>query len=103
MQTLKLIPETKTTADVLVINFDKEQLAAYLKIANELRQQGINVEVYPEAKKLKQQFKYSDRRGFRASIIAGSNELESGQAEETRPFARGSKGQSAPASHSCMG
>jgi histidyl-tRNA synthetase len=36
------------------------------------------VEVYPEPKKLGQQLKYADRRGFRVAIIAGSNEFQSG-------------------------
>ena len=31
--------------------------------------------LYPEAKKLGQQLKYADRRGFRVAIIMGENEL----------------------------
>ena len=33
------------------------------------------MEVYPDAKKLGQQLKYADRRGFRLALIAGGNEF----------------------------
>lgn len=78
MQQLDLIPPTRTTADVLVVQFDQENLNDYLCLASDLRRQGISTEVFPEAKKLNQQFKYADRRGFRAVIIAGADELSSG-------------------------
>jgi histidyl-tRNA synthetase len=37
--------------------------------------------VFPDAKKLNQQFKYADRRGFRAVVIAGADEMESNQVQ----------------------
>jgi histidyl-tRNA synthetase len=43
-----------------------------------LRAAGIGVEIFPEPKKLGQQLKYADRRGFRVALIAGGNEFESG-------------------------
>ncbi|GAG98919.1 unnamed protein product, partial [marine sediment metagenome] len=78
MQKLNLIPPTKTTADVLIVQFDQHNLHDYLQLAADLRGHGIATEVYPEAKKLNQQFKYADRRGFRAVIVAGAQELSSG-------------------------
>jgi histidyl-tRNA synthetase len=81
MQTLKMVPAAKTTADVLIIQFDKNRLHDYLRLAADLRKSGLNVEVYPDAKKLNQQFKYADRQGFRAAIIAGSDELAAGKVQ----------------------
>ncbi|MFK7767693.1 MAG: histidine--tRNA ligase [Mariniblastus sp.] len=78
MQKLDLIPPTKTTADVLIVHFDKDRLNEYLTLAADLRSAGIATEVYPDTKKLNNQFKYADRRGFRAAIVAGGNEFESG-------------------------
>lgn len=78
MQQLDLIPNTKTTAEVMIVQFDKSKLSEYLKLAADLRSQGIAIELYPESKKLNQQFKYADRRGARAVIIAGTDELASG-------------------------
>ena len=79
MQELGMIEPTRTTADVLVAQFDAESLNEYLKIAAALRGQGIATEVFPDAKKLKAQFKYADRRGFRAVVLAGKDELTSGR------------------------
>ncbi len=81
MQQLELIPPTRTTADVLIVQFDREHLIAYLQLAADLRRHGIATEVYPEAKKLNQQFKYADRRGSRAVIVAGATELASGMVQ----------------------
>lgn len=78
MEELGMIEATNTPADVMVVFFDKDRLCDYLQIAQSLRTAGLAVEVYPEPKKLGQQLKYADRRGFRAVIIAGSNELETG-------------------------
>ena len=46
-----------------------------------LRAAGIGVEVYPEPKKLGQQLKYADRRGFRVALIAGENEFAAGNVQ----------------------
>lgn len=78
MQQLDLIPTTKTTAEVMIVQFDKSKLNEYLKLAADLRTAGIAVELYPETKKLNQQFKYADRRGARAVIVAGTDEFASG-------------------------
>ena len=75
MQTLEMLPETKTTAEVMVVQFSKDSLPAYLKMASQLRAAGIATEIFPDAKKLNQQFKYADRRGFQVALIAGEEEL----------------------------
>ncbi len=75
MQQLGLLPETRTTADVMIVQFSKDQLQSYLGMAGQLRAGGIKTEVFPDAKKLNQQFKYADRRGFDAVLIAGDDEL----------------------------
>ncbi len=36
------------------------------------------MEVFPEPKKLGQQLKYADRRGFRVALVAGENEFAAG-------------------------
>ena len=42
---------------------------------------GFGVEVFPEPKKLGKQLQYADRRGFRAALIAGPDELDTGQCQ----------------------
>ena len=65
-----------TPAEVLVTYFEGSRLDDYLRICQRLREQGINVELYPENKKLKQQLKYADRQGFRYALIIGETEFE---------------------------
>jgi histidyl-tRNA synthetase len=79
MQELNMIPPVRTTADVMIVHFDSAQLHDYLRLASELRQLGLGVEVFPDKKKLDQQFKYADRNGFAAVIIAGPDELAAGR------------------------
>ncbi|HEV7222708.1 MAG TPA: His/Gly/Thr/Pro-type tRNA ligase C-terminal domain-containing protein, partial [Pirellulales bacterium] len=45
------------------------------------RAAGLRVEVYPEPKRLGQQLKYADRRGFRVALIAGEDEFAAGQCQ----------------------
>lgn len=78
MEQLGMISGIRTPAPVFIPYFDKERLHDYLKIAVQLRAAGIGVEVYPEPKKLGQQLKYADRKGFAYAVIAGSEELDRG-------------------------
>lgn len=73
-----LLTGQTTPAEVLVVNFDASRLGDYQRIARDLRAAGVNVEVYPEAKKLGQQFAYAEKRGFKLAIIAGSAEFDAG-------------------------
>jgi histidyl-tRNA synthetase len=78
MEELGMIEKIATPAPVLIPFFDKDRLHDYLRLAAALRTAGIGVEVFPDAKKLGQQLKYADRRGFRIALIAGGNEFQSG-------------------------
>lgn len=81
MQKLEMIPSSKTTANVLIVQFSADQITHYFRLASQLRAAGIRVEVYPEAKKLGNQFKYADRRGFEAVIVAGEEEINAGKVQ----------------------
>ena len=78
MEELGMIEKVSTPAPVFIPYFDKDRLHDYLRLAVSLRAAGIGVEVFPEPKKLGQQLKYADRRGFRVALIAGQNEFDSG-------------------------
>lgn len=77
MEELGLIERINTPAPIFIPFFDATRLHDYLALATQLRSAGLGVEVYAEAKKLGQQLKYADRRGFRLAIIAGDRELDS--------------------------
>lgn len=78
LEKLELLEKTATPAPVLLIQFTADRLGDYQKMARLLRSEGIGVEVYPEAKKISQQFSYAEKRGFRIALIAGSDEFEKG-------------------------
>jgi len=78
MEELKLLPKVSTTAPVLVVQFTAERIGSYQQMARTLRAAGIGTEVFPEAKKLGQQLKYAEGRGFRVALLAGPDELSQG-------------------------
>ncbi len=92
MKELEMVEKVRTPAEVLVTYFDRDRLGDYLRLASQVRATGVGVEVFPDAKKLKQQLRYADQRGFRVALIAGSREfdantcqvkdLQTGQSEE---------------------
>jgi histidyl-tRNA synthetase len=78
MEELKLLPRVATPAPVLVVQFAADYLGKYQKLARELRAAGIGTEVYPEAKRLGQQFKYASDRSFRIALVAGPDDFAKG-------------------------
>lgn len=81
LEELGMLSKVSTPAAVFIPYFDAGRLHDYLRIAARLRTAGIGVEVYPDAKKLGQQLKYADRRGFRFAIVAGENEFAASQCQ----------------------
>jgi len=67
-----------TPAQVLVLQFDAVRLGDYQRIARALRAISVNVEVYPDAKKVGQQLAYAEKRGFSLAVIAGPDEFAKG-------------------------
>ncbi len=76
MQELKLLDEISTPAPILFTQMDQKFTPEYLRLARELRLNGLNVEVYPDTKAIKKQFKYANRHGFKIVITAGADEFE---------------------------
>lgn len=81
MEELDQVAATHTPAQVLLVYFDEERRNDYLHLAANLRAGGIAVELFPEPKKMGQQLKYADRRGFRVALIAGSREFDHGRVQ----------------------
>lgn len=69
-------PELETNAaDVFVTLMDEDSAGESLKLANELRAEGLRVLVYPEADKLGKQFKYASQIGVSFVCVLGETEL----------------------------
>lgn len=62
--------------DAEIFCMDKNLTILYQGVASELRAKGIAVEVFPEAKKMNQQYAVTDAKGVKWGIIIGSNEAE---------------------------
>jgi histidyl-tRNA synthetase len=60
----------QTTTNYLCINF-KETFGDICNIAQKLRKENNNVEIYPSADKLGKQFWYADKKGIPLVIILG--------------------------------
>jgi histidyl-tRNA synthetase len=76
LEELDLFPTIENeTTQLLFLNFGEAEERFVFDIANQLRNKGVNVEVYPEAAKLKKQMKYADSKGIPTTIIVGSEEL----------------------------
>ena len=71
-----MIEKVSSPVKIFIPFFDRDLANEYLKLAALLRKNGIGAEVYPEPKKLGQQLKYADRKGFAIALILGSGELE---------------------------
>lgn len=77
MEELKRLEKISTPAPVFIAQFDAARLGDYQRVARVLRAAGIGAEVFPDPKKIGQQLKYADARGFRIALIAGDREFAS--------------------------
>lgn len=76
LEELKLFPEMNgEITRYLFLNFGPKEEAFVFSIAMKLRAKGVNVEVYPEAAKLKKQMKYADSKTVPFTVIVGSEEM----------------------------
>ena len=73
---LNLYPETSAEqTQLLFVSFGEKELAYCLPWANTLRQENINVEIYPEPAKMKKQMSYADSKNIPYVAIVGETEM----------------------------
>lgn len=73
---LKLIEyNKKSVSDILIITMT-EDLSKPISLATQLRNLGVNTEIYLNNKKLKAKFKYADKLEIPAVIVIGEDELK---------------------------
>ncbi len=63
------------SAQVLFINFGKDEAAYCLKVATRLRKAGIRTEIYPDSAKMKKQMSYANALGVPFVALVGENEM----------------------------
>lgn len=81
MEEMNMFPPevNSTVSQVLVSRFDDSTVDESLKLANTLRQAGLNVELYFGSESLKQQLKYANTKSIPLVLIAGPDEIAAGQ------------------------
>lgn len=72
--------EREGGAQVMVAIWNDESAGESLRLATELRGEGLRVEVYPNADKLGKQFKYAASRGVNFVVVVGDEERGRGEA-----------------------
>jgi histidyl-tRNA synthetase len=79
MNHLDLYPaEVTTTTQLLFVNFGSKEGAWCIKLAQELRAEGLKVEVYPDAAKMKKQMTYANKKNIPFVAIVGEEEMAKG-------------------------
>jgi len=74
-----LLPTPETVSEVLVVAVEEQQRSEILRVAQELRANGIDAEVYlGERVDLRRQLQYANRKGIPFAIIVGPDELAAG-------------------------
>ncbi len=70
--------EKKSVSDILIIPMT-ENIQVPIQLATELRNAGVNTEIYLNDKKIKTKMKYADKLKIPYVIVIGDNEIESGK------------------------
>lgn len=80
LEELDLFPkETQQSLKVLFIAFDAESHLYAFKALTQVRNEGINADIYPDPTKMKKQLDYADKRQVPFVVIIGSDEMQSGE------------------------
>jgi histidyl-tRNA synthetase len=73
---LDLFPkDVNSGLTILFINFGEKEVEKCLELAQILRKQGVDCEIYPTATKVQKQMKYANDRNVKFAVLLGENEL----------------------------
>lgn len=72
-------PEVTTTTQLMFVNFGLKEGAYCLKIAGNLRKEGLKVEVYPDSAKMKKQMTYANKKNIGYVALVGEEEMQAGK------------------------
>lgn len=77
MEELDLFPAMEQhQTEVLFVNFGTKEALYSLKLADQLRNHGVNAEVYPDPVKLKKQMDFANKKNIGRVVLIGSKEME---------------------------
>jgi histidyl-tRNA synthetase len=67
------------SSQLLFVNFGEKEESYCMKLATELRREGIRTEIFPDSGKLKRQMKYADQKKIPFVALVGENEMSQGK------------------------
>ncbi len=80
LEHLNRFPEAVAqSTQLLIVNFGGQEQDFALQLLQRFRQRGIRAELYPDAVKMPKQLKYANQRGIEYVLMAGSQEITSGE------------------------
>src|SRR6266542_21368 len=81
MSEREMFPEAvvSSPADIMISIWNEESILESVALANQLRGEGLRVDLYPEADKLGKQFKYASARGTPLVAVVGDDERARGE------------------------
>jgi histidyl-tRNA synthetase len=75
-----LFPDfSNVSTKIMFVNFGNEEAKYCLKLLKQLRDDGINGELYPDAAKMKKQMSYADAKKIPFVALIGSEEMKTGE------------------------
>lgn len=78
LETLGVTEEKGSYLDAEIYNMDSSLAIQYQKLASELRGKGVAVEVFPDAKKIGQQYAVTDKKGITWGILMSKEDSAKG-------------------------
>ena len=80
LNALDLYPSsTRTSAQVMFVNFGPAEAAASLKMIKQLRSKGVCAEIYPDSAKMKKQMTYANDMAVPYVAMVGESEMAQGK------------------------
>ena len=79
LEELNLFPELlEASTQLMFVNFGEQEATYCMKLLKQLRDVGVNAEIYPTAAKMKKQMNYADKKSVKYVVLVGENEMASG-------------------------
>ena len=78
LEELGVIGSEPAGADAMVLCLDASLLGHYHAVAEQLRDAGLRVDVYPEPRKPGQQYAFAEKKGIAAAVLCGQEERRAG-------------------------
>src|SRR5690606_2325360 len=77
IEELNLFPETvSNVTDVLFLNFGDNEAKYAMKAIQDLRNNYIKAELYPDKAKMAKQFQFAEKKGIKYAVIVGETEMQ---------------------------